>query len=86
MDKNIEVGRIPEDFMCPKTGDSYRILGAVTYNHKSRKPRTSLSIGHYTAVTKRNANWVVYDDMRKKSISVGTDYEVHPELLFYSKQ
>lgn len=89
MDEHIDIASFPQSFVCPKTGDVYNILGFVNYIGSSAKTQTSSSVstGHYTAICKRQRNWVVYDDLKDGATPIDSKYKygVHPELLIFSK-
>ncbi|KAG5868071.1 hypothetical protein JTB14_020744 [Gonioctena quinquepunctata] len=86
MDNSIELASIPKKFACPKTEEMYDLLGFVDYQGQNIKTRRSTSMGHYTAVCKRKWNWIIYDDLKEKSIRIEEGHQVHPELLIYSKR
>ena len=85
MEKRIEVGMIPKDYVCPKSGDIYAILGAINYIGPPASARNSTLIGHYTAIINRCGNWTIYDDHKDKGVSITREYKISPEALVYSK-
>ncbi|KAG5887002.1 hypothetical protein JTB14_024218 [Gonioctena quinquepunctata] len=85
MDDSIDSASIPKKIACPKTEEMYDLLGFVDYQGQNIKTRRSTPLGHYTAVCKRKLNWIIYDDLKAKSIRIEEGHQVHPELLIYSK-
>lgn len=80
MESRISLEEIPKSFNSPKDNAVYKILGIGC-----AKTRTSSTIGHYRAITKRGLHWVIYDDMKTSATVVTSTFEVHPELLIYVK-
>lgn len=64
----IDINIIPSLFNCPLTGNKYSLLRLVNYSEPSAITRTSSFIGHYTAVVRRNLNWVVFTTWRPKKV------------------
>lgn len=62
---------------------TYELRGVICY-HKG-KSNLRNSIGHYNTYSKRHTNnWELYDDLKKKSISVKESSMVPCEFLFYT--
>lgn len=85
MDVSTALGTFSKSFSCPKTKALYKILGVVEYRGPPVTRRSKSAMGHYIAITRRQTNWVAYDDNQKKSYPVYDSTEVKVELLFYSK-
>lgn len=85
MDVSTSLGSFSKLFVCPKTEAIYKILGVVEYRGQPVTRRSNGDIGHYIAITRRQTNWVAYDDNKKDSYSVYDETQVTAELLFYSK-
>lgn len=78
---NVKLCDVPEVIIHNDT--SYDLRGVL--NYRPGKSFLRSSIGHYTTYARRRGgNWELYDDLKKKPMSISKNTTASCELLFYS--
>lgn len=93
--EKIALNDIPQEVIDPNDSSyqtKYKLLGVVDYCGPSVSEVTEMSrrreksLGHYRAIVRRGALWIVYDDMAEHETTLKrSSLTTVPELVFYSK-